>query len=240
MDGLRVGLHGVVHAHTLSDKPRLGKRRTVAWAASALLVLSCPTRAAAPPAGAAGPWVLDCPAETCRLRHRQPLFAKAGITADLEVRASFAGPVPVIAVRGLPREPLLSVAVANRIAATLQLDGQRPVPLSCGLSADAYVCQPSGSGAAALVRALPDARSVTIGLSVTLAGEEPDSLGRRTLDLADTRAALALLPAHPVMEREPQAIPPGWTRLLDRGLKAAGFPNGAADLSALLARLLRR
>ncbi len=203
-------------------------------------MLSSPGLAAEPAARSIGSWVLECPGEICRLRHERPLFAKAGITAELEVRATSAGRVPVIAVFGLPREPVLSVAVASRIQATLQLGTQHPADLSCALAADAYVCQPSDSSAAALAQALPDAGSVTIALSVALAGAEPAPIGKRTLDLTDTRAALALLPAHPVMEREPQAIPPGWTRLLDRGLKAAGFPNGSADLSGLLARLLRR
>lgn len=211
-------------------------------------VLASPGVAAEPTVKAVGSWVLECPNDVCRLRNAQTLFAKAGITADLEVRVTSVGRVPVIAVRGLPREPLLSAAVANRIQATLQLGTQHPADLSCAPAEDAYVCQPSGAGAgaAALARALPDAGSVTIGLSVALAGEEPASIGTRTLELADTRAALALMPVRPVTDgapasdQGPQAIPPGWIRLLDKGLTAAGFPNGAADLTGLVARFLRR
>jgi hypothetical protein len=192
-----------------------------------------------------GTWVLDCPDNACTLRHAHPLFARAGVIADLEVRATEAGRVPVVAVRGLPRDPMLSAAVAAGIRATLQLGNQAPAPLSCGLAGEAYLCQPTGAAAASLARTLPDAGSVTIALAAALPGQEVRPIGKRTLDLAGTREALAHLPTRPTLaevstgEIGPQPIPRGWLALLDRGLKAVGYPNGSADLSTLLSRYLK-
>ncbi len=193
-----------------------------------------------------GSWVLDCPDNACVLHHAHPLFAKGGVSAQLEVRATEAGRVPLIAVRGLPRDPMLSAAIAGGLRATLQLGNQAPAPLSCGLAGEAYLCQPSGAAAAALARTLPDAGSVTIALAAGLPGQEVQPIGKRTLDLTGTREALAHLPTHPAPaevptgETGPQPIPRGWLALLDKGLKAVGYPNGSTDLSAFVSRYLRR
>jgi hypothetical protein len=192
-----------------------------------------------------GTWVLDCPDNACTLHHTHPLFARAGVTAQLEVRATGSDRVPVVAVRGLPHDPMLSAVVAEGIWATLQLGDQAPAPLSCGLVGEAYLCQPTGAAAAALSRALLDAGRVTVELAAGLPGQAVQPIGKRTLDLAGTREALAHLPARPAAaeatagQTGPQPIPPGWLALLDKGLKAAGYPNGGIDLATLIGRYLR-
>jgi hypothetical protein len=229
---------------------RVRKRaRSVSISIAVSIAAACGSASAAQAAGSAsgsvGTWVLDCPDNACTLRHVHPLFARAGVTAQLEVRASGAGRVPVVAVRGLPRDPLLSTAVGEGIRATLQLGNQAPALLACGLAGEAYLCQPTGTAAAALSRELPDAGSVTIALAAALPGQEVQPIGKRTLDLAGTQEALARLPTRPTLaevptgETGPQPIPRGWLALLDKGLKAAGYPNGSADLSALLSRYLQ-
>ena len=195
MDGERVRLHGVVHANTLTDNRPLGKRvRRVSIAIAVSIAAGCGSASAVEGTGSAsgsvGSWVLDCPDNGCTLRHVHPLFARAGVTAQLEVRTTGAGRVPVVTVRGLPRDPMLSAAVGEGIRATLQLGNQAPALLACGLAGEVYLCQPTGTAAAALSRALPDAGSVTIALAAALPGQSVQPIGKRTLDLAGTREAL--------------------------------------------------
>jgi hypothetical protein len=124
----------------------------------------------------------------------------------------------------------------------MQVGNGDPATLSCGTDDDGYVCRPAGSDAAAMARALPDAGAVRIKATASLPGQDPVSVGYRTLPLSGTRAALTHLPASGPQPGgfEPQPLPPGWRRLLDRAEQTAGLQNGAAALQALTKWLLRQ
>jgi hypothetical protein len=128
------------------------------------------------------------------------------------------------------------------VRATLQLGNGAAAVLSCGSDSGGYVCRPVGSEAAAMARALPEAGAVTIDLSASLPGEEPMPAAHRTLALSGTREALTYLPASGPLPGglEPQPLPPGWRRLLDRAEQAMGLGSGAASVQALIARYLHR
>ena len=176
------------------------------------------------------------------MHYADPLFARAGISADLEVRAIGQSRVPVIAIHGLPNEPVLASALASQVEATIQFGDGAPAALRCGTDSGGYLCRPTGSDSVRMARALPDAGTVTIKLSASLPGQEPVSVGHRTLDLSGTREALTHLPASgPQLGGfEPQPLPPGWRRLLDRAEQAVGMQNGRAALQTLITRYLRQ
>ena len=73
-------------------------------------------------------------------------------------------------------------------------------------------------------------------VSVSVSGSNSLPVRERSLALARTPEALARLRA----VGAPPAGPGGWISLLDRGLKAAGYKNGTADLPGLLAKYLNR
>lgn len=260
MDRGRVRHYGVVHARRLADyaAPRKRRIRPVAplWAAplwvtplSAALLWVAPLWAAAAAPEASGTWIASCPpgAESaCALRYHEHLFSKAGITVDLEIRAAGAAHVPVIVVHGLPQQPALAAAVAARIDATMRLDQGPSARLTCAGAGDSYLCQPDGDGRDTLSRGLSGATRMTIAVAADLPGQRPLTLGQRTLPMSGTAQALrrtpslAALPADAAPAERAAVVPPGWTRLADRALRAMGLANGTADLTALLASLLRR
>lgn len=219
-------------------------------------LLACLT--APDPASAAdesiGSWILSCRGQACVLRHKDRLLDAAGIVADLEARAagSAADPpiggkpvstgaggaqlVPVIVVRGVSDELLLAATAAGTLHASLQFLRAAPVDLPCALDAAGFLCAPRDEAVPALAAAFILARSLTVRMSLSLAGSNPLTVKDRTLPLAGTPKALARLRA----AGPPPAAPDGWLSLLDRGLKAIGYRNGMADLRALLLEYLRR
>jgi hypothetical protein len=108
--------------------------------------------------------------------------------------------------------------------------------LACAIGDGGYVCAPPDDAVAALAAGLPAARFVAVRVSLSVAGTNLQTVRERTLDLAGTPEALARLR----VAGAPAAEPSGWVRLLDRGMKAAGYKNGAADLPGLVARYLGR
>jgi hypothetical protein len=199
----------------------------------ALLILAA-TPGAAPEAAAT--WLLDCQGTGCVLRHRDRLFSGAGVTADMEVRAAGNALVPVLTLRGLPRQVLLASSMAAKPQASVQFPGAARVDLACAIGDDGYVCTPPDDAVAALAAALPKARSVRVRAALPVPGTELRPERERVLQLAGTPEALARLRA----AGAPSAEPGGWVGLLDRGLKAAGYANGTADLPGLVARYLGR
>jgi hypothetical protein len=202
-------------------------------AAMALVVLAA-TPGAAPEA--VGSWLLDCEAATCALRHKDRLFSGAGVTADMEVRAAGKALVPVVTLRGLPDQVLLASSMAAKAEASVQFPGAARVQLACGISDGGYVCAPPDDAVAGLAAALPKARSVSVRVAVSISGTGLQPNRERSFELAGTPEALARLRA----AGAPSAEPGGWVGLLDRGLKAAGYVNGTADLPGLVARYLGR
>lgn len=201
--------------------------------AAALAILGATQGAAPDPAGS---WLLECAGATCLLRHKDRLFSGAGVTADMEVRAAGKALVPVLVLRGLPDQVLLASSMAGKAAASVQFPGAARVELTCAIGDGGYVCAPPDEVVAALAAALPKARSVAVRVSLTVSGTNLQSARERVLELAGTPEALARLRA-----AGPQSAQPGgWIGLLDRGLKAAGYKNGAADLPGLVGRYLGR
>jgi hypothetical protein len=199
-----------------------------------LFVILIATMAAAPEP--IGSWVLECGGAGCVLRHRDRLFAGAGMTADLEVRAVGKALVPVIVVRGVPNQMLLASSMAGKAEASEQLPGAARVVLRCGIGDGGYVCAPADDAIAALAAGLPAARSVALRVSLSVSGTNLQTVRERTLDLAKTPEALARLRA----VGAPPAEPSGLVGLLNRGMKAAGYRNGTADLPGLVAGYLGR
>jgi hypothetical protein len=119
--------------------------------------------------------------------------------------------------------------------------GPREV-LDCGPSAEGYVCAPRDGAADRLAAALPSARSVTVRVTVAISGLKPLPVQEKSLDLTDTGAALTRLraagpaPVPGVMTAVPEPSPGALMGMADRALKAAGYPNGVADLQALVAK----
>ncbi len=209
-------------------------------AIAAMLLLPAASQAAAPES--IGTWVLNCPEDSksgCILRHRDRYFAKPPLSADLEVQSVRGALVPVLAVRGIPREALLAASLGGRTEASVRLGNGAWVPLDCGAAGESYQCAPAEGAAATLSASLPAAGSATLRLSVgLLPGMAPVQAPERALDLAGTQAALARLRAVGAIAapRPAEPVPEGWLRLADQALKAIGYKNGIADLPAFLRR----
>nr|WP_294519141.1 hypothetical protein [uncultured Rhodopila sp.] len=197
--------------------------------AGAMLILAATAAAAPEPVGS---WLLACDGAACVLRHKDRLFSGAGVSADMEVRAVGRALVPVVTLRGLPDQILLASAMAAKAEASVQFPGAARVDLTCAIGDGGYVCAPSDAAVAALAAALPKARSVAVRVAVSVSGTNVQPARERSLDLAGTPEALARLRA----AGAPSAEPGGWVGLLDRGMKAAGYKDGAADLPGLVAR----
>jgi hypothetical protein len=192
-----------------------------------------------------GSWVLSCPgtvpsAEPCLLRLQKRFLDTAGITGELQVQALGKTLVPVIALRGLPEEILLAASMAGKTEASVQFAGGPREDLDCAPGRLGYVCSPKDDAARRLAAGLASARSVTVRVTVTVAGMKPLPVREKSLDLSGTTEALARL-----RTARPAQVPGPLTRLAsqkpselmetaDKALKAAGFPNGVADLPALL------
>jgi hypothetical protein len=194
-----------------------------------------------------GSWLLTCPAETpapepCILRLEKRFLDEAGITGDLEVRAIGKMLVPVITLRGLSGELLVAAALASKTEASMQFgDGPRET-LDCAPSSLGYICAPKDEAAGRLAAGLPSARSLKVRVTVAVSGLKPLPVQEKTLTLAGTDEALEKLrTVEPT--RVPSALTPAASQspaalatMADKALKAAGYPNGIADLQALLAK----
>jgi hypothetical protein len=150
--------------------------------------------------------------------------------------------VPVVALRGLPSDPLLATALGDSVKASVQFPGASPADLTCSAAEGGYVCAPHPDAAPGLAAALPAARSVAVRVAINIPGSDGGPAQARSLDLSGTGVALAKLRAAgpAAAPAPPHDIPPGWARLVDQALKAAGYTNGTADLPGVVARYLRR
>lgn len=206
------------------------------------------TSAAATTQERIGGWVLACGnAEACILRLDKRFLDKAGITGDLEVQALGKTLVPVLTLRGLSNEMLLAAATAGRAEASLRFNDGPRQDLVCSAASTVFFCAPHDSAARTLAADLPTARSVTVRVSVTITGVNPLPAQERSLDLSGSAEALARLrvlgPTQVPAFSLPQSgsgSPAGLLAMADRMMKAAGYPNGVADLQAMLGRYLKK
>jgi hypothetical protein len=198
-----------------------------------------------------GGWVLRCSGDTpgteaCLLHSDKRLLDTAGITGDLEIQAQGKLLVPVVVVRGLSGEIMRAASLAGETEVSIRFGDGAPEDLSCSSTGGAYVCAPKDDAARRLAAALPAARSVTVHASIAIAGSRKLPVGDNSLDLTSTNEALSRLRA-----AGPSQVPGPMTELAspspstllgiaDRALKAAGYPNGAADLKALVTKYIKK
>jgi hypothetical protein len=202
-----------------------------------------------------GSWVLSCPGaapggapgdEQCLLRADKRFLDKAGVTGDLEVLALGRSLVPVLTLRGLSTEILMTAALAGKTEASMQFEGGRRETLDCVTSNAAYICSPRDDAARELAAGLPAARSVTVRVSVVVAGMKPLQVQEKSLSLSGTGDALARLavagptkvpgPLAALASRSPGAL----LGMADKALRGAGYPNGVADLHNLLNKYMNK
>jgi hypothetical protein len=198
-----------------------------------------------------GGWVLRCPGNTpgtasCLLRSEERLLNTAGITGDLEIQAQGKLLVPVVVLRGLSGEIMRAASLAGETEVSLRFgDGPRE-DLACSATGGAFVCAPKDATALRLAAGLPEARSVTVQASIAVAGSRKLPVGDSSLVLTGTNEALSRLQAAgpsqvpgPMTELASQS-PSTLLGIADRALKAAGYPNGAADLRALVTKYINK
>ena len=254
VDSKRVGLHGIVHVDTLTDnraaRKRLGaiKMRTAACLAIGMVVLCGTARAATQEQ--IGSWVLSCPgdtpgAEPCAMRINKRFLDQGGITGDLEIQSPGKSLMPVIALRGLSTEMMMAASLTVKTVASLQFGGGQREDLNCAGSSDGYICSPGDAGGQRLAAGLPLARSVTVRISISMPGVNPLPVQEKTLDMSGTNAALAKLrmvgPSQvpgPMTALASQS-PEGMMGMADKLLKAAGYPNGTAQIQAMMAKYMK-
>jgi hypothetical protein len=203
-----------------------------------------------------GSWVISCPGDApksgaCLMRANKRFLDKAGITADLEVRAQGPSLIPVIALRGVSTEILTAASLIGKVEASIRFQSGAQEELHCAAgavvytSAVEYVCAPNEAGGAKLAAGLPTARAASVRVAIAVAAIKPLPALEKTLELSRTNEALVRLSAlgptqvpSPIMTlaaRSPSAL----MGVADRALKAAGYPNGVAQLQALLAKYLK-
>jgi hypothetical protein len=212
-----------------------------------LLALAIQDAAAASTPEHVGSWTITCPGGApCAMRFSKRFFDKSGITGDLEIDAEGDFLVPVLAVRGLSSEVLMAAAMAGKTEASLQFAGGAPETLDCAISESGYICAPNRAAGSKLAAALPAARQVTVRVTVAVIGMSPLPTQEKSLELTGTAEALARLRAEgptPVPSLKTAVAaqsPAGLMGVADRALKAAGYPNGLADLQARLAKFMTK
>jgi hypothetical protein len=192
-----------------------------------------------------GSWVLSCAGESgpCLLRFDKRFVDQGGITADLEIQALGKSLVPVLVLRGLPDELMMAASLAGSADASLQFGGGPREDLDCAPGDRAYICSPRDEAAAKLASGLPTARSVTVRVAVSVTGLKPLPLQEKSLNLTATSDALVRLrsvgptqvPGRSLTALTGQS-PAALMGMADKALKAAGYPNGVADLQGLVAK----
>jgi hypothetical protein len=220
---------------------------TTAWGGGVLLALVAPAIAATATVEHIGSWVITCPGGAPgAMRFNQRFLDKSGVTGDLEVEADGVILVPVLALRGLPDEVLMAAAAMGKTEASLQFDGGAREALDCAVSEAGYICAPNEATGSKLAANLPAARQVTVRVSVVVSGMKPLPAQEKSLQLTGTAEALARLRAvgpAPVPSLETAVAaksPAGLMGAADRALKAAGYPNGLADLQARLSKFMAK
>jgi hypothetical protein len=139
---------------------------------------------------------------------------------------------------------LTAAVLAGRTEASIQFPGGAREALACAASTAGYICAPDEAAGRRLAAGLPVAHSATVFVSVSVTGLNPLPPQEKSVDLSGTAEALArLLVAGPT--QVPNALatmtsPAGLAGMADKALRAAGYPNGVADLQALVAKYLRK
>ena len=221
--------------------------------AGVLLVMFSTASAAAPTRAPEqiGSWILDCPidrsgSQTCQLRSGKRLLDQGGIVGDLEIQLLGESLVPVIILRGLPGDVLMTASLAATTQASIQFAGATPENLKCAVTVAGYLCAPTDHAARRLAARLPSARFVTVRVSVSVPGLNPLPAQEKSLGLSGTSDALARLrEAGPTPVPRPSTAfnpqsPAGLIATADKALKAAGYQNGVANLQNMLTQYMKK
>jgi hypothetical protein len=220
--------------------------RTTSALLLGLLVCIGTARAATP--RHIGSWVLTCSGTSiCRLRAEKRFIDKDGITVELDVLSDGTALVPVLALRGLPTQAVMMASTMGTVDTWIQFDSSVRWALACAPNLDGFFCTPRGNAARALATELPTARTMTARVQATVSGMKPLPAEQKTLTLADTRRALAMVAAagaEPVPDARiaaasrllPRASPSTLAAMADTALKAAGYPDGLGDLPELMSK----
>jgi hypothetical protein len=200
-----------------------------------------------------GTWVISCPGEMskssgCLMRSSRRFLDKASVIGDLEVQAQGRILVPVIAFRGVSAEALMTASLIGKIEASIRLQGGAPEELHCAASAAdhasamEYICGPSEADRAKVAEGLPAARAAIVRVAIVINATKPLPALEKSLELSGTNEALERLRAlGPTQLPGPMPAPAARSSsallgMADRALKAAGYPNGVAQLQSLLAK----
>ncbi len=177
------------------------------------------------------------------MRHKDWVLAPGngspGVALEIQMRSD--AMVPVITVRGLPAPAAVAGAFVVKPSVNLGFDGGKRLELSCGMSGTYYACAPDAASLRAVAEALPKAKVVSAGVTLTMPGMMALPPQERLLDLTGTETALAKLRAGGAIR---EALPeyPGLDMqgFLDRILRDVGFPNGAGDVMPKLTPWISR
>ena len=222
--------------------------RTAAYLAIGLIAISGSAGAATQEQ--IGSWVLDCPgntpgAEPCIMRFNKRFLDNGGITGDLELQPQGKSLIPVIVLRGLFPEMLMTASEAGKTEASIQFAGGAREDLNCAASRAGYICSPKEGAAPKLAAGLSNARSVTVRVGVFMASSSPLPPQEKVLDLSNTNEALAKprtavpSPVPSPMSAVASQSPEGMMGMADKLLKAAGYPNGVSQIQALMAKYMK-
>lgn len=188
-----------------------------------------------------GSWVVSCAADgRCLMRFAKPFVDRNGITGNLEVMKQSRSLVPVVTLRGVPKDLLTAAAVAGKASVSVRFPGAPAETLNCVATNAGGICAPDDDAAPRLAARLVSAPSVTLHLTASLPGMDALPQQHRSLVLSGTAEALDRLRA-----AGPTSVPPPVTALApespaalmataDRLLKAAGYKNGVEGLQSLL------
>ena len=161
-----------------------------------LLILAIPSRQArAVERENIGSWVIICagPGEPCLMRHSRRLYDQSGVTAELEVMAQGRSLVPVVILRGVPTELLMTASMTGSASLSIRFPGARPEVFGCVATSAGGLCAPSDDAAPRVAAEFARARVVTLRLTATAPGMGPLPEQQRVLDLTGTPSALSRL-----------------------------------------------
>jgi hypothetical protein len=200
-----------------------------------------------------GSWVISCPDDAaksgaCLMRSSKRFLDKAGVTGDLEVRAQERILVPVIVFRGVSAKMLIAASLIGKTEASIRLQSGASTELHCAASsadddsAVDYVCAPNEADGEKLGEGLPGARAASVRVAIAAAALKPLPVLEKSLEMSGTNEALVRL-----RTLGPKQVPSSATAMAlksssalvgmaHQALKAAGYPNGLAELQSLLAK----
>ena len=214
------------------------------------LLVTLPVLASATPEQRVGSWVIVCAdgSHQCQMRFNKRFLDKAGLTGDFEVLSQGHSLVPAIALRGLSSQILMAASMAGTTDASIQFPGGARQALTCNATNSGYICAPDEAAGDTLSAELATARSVTVRVSVSVAGMPPLPAQEKSLDLSGTNNALTRLrslgpspiPSPLAADGSGPQSPASMMGMADKMMKAAGYPQGVRGLEGMIAKYMAK